>query len=437
MVFSMMGIAFFVFLPRFYADSVGIDVLVLGLILIFTRLFDAITDPVVGNLSDSTESKYGRRRPWMFLSAVPLVFLFWLLMNPWDGIGPFEITVITILFFLFTSLFLVPYEALGAELTLNYDERHKLYGIREGALVVGTLLAATFPLIINAFLGIGEDPSDRFQQMKVIGYLYAGLFLLACIVFFIFVHERPLLQSKRPPRSYIPDWRPVIDNKPFRLLLMGYTVSSFGSYLPSTLLPFYAATVLGTENFEVFLLLYLLPGLLFLPFWVWLAGKWEKKQTWLTALTLNTGAFLTVLFLGEGDTLAFSIVSIISGLGMGGVVAIPPSMQADVIDYDEWQKGTRREGKLLGIWAIARKLAIAFGSGIALIFLGAAGYVSGATEQSPATVRSLIILYAGLPSLLNILCAVIIWKYPIDRQSHANLRQEIDEKSENSQAHDT
>jgi GPH family glycoside/pentoside/hexuronide:cation symporter len=216
--------------------------------------------------------------------------------------------------------------------------------------------------------------------------------------------------------------RDVMRNKPFMILLVSYTIAALGSNLPGTLILYYVQYVLRADNANAFLLLYFVVGILFLPGWIALARRFEKKTTWLAAMALNTSAFLGVFFLGSGDTLWYGTLVVLSGVGFGATVTLPSSMQADVIDYDEMLSGTRREGQYIGFWSIAKKIAAALGIGIALSVLGLAGYVPN-VEQSPQV--QMTVLYALVPSLCNIIALSIAFAYPISAKMHQQIRTAI------------
>jgi GPH family glycoside/pentoside/hexuronide:cation symporter len=124
----------------------------------------------------------------------------------------------------------------------------------------------------------------------------------------------------------------------------------------------------------------------------------------------------------------YGILVFLSGIGFGAALAIPSAIQADVIDYDELLTGQRREGQYIGWWSIAKKLAAAVGIGAGLFLLGAAGYVPNVEQPEP--VRFMLrILYALVPSILNLIGLVIAIAYPIDDAMHARIRQSIEDRS--------
>lgn len=428
---SMLGILFYSYLPKFYADVVGIPIATLGILIIVTRLWDALIDPLIGNLSDRTRSRFGRRKPWIALSLLPLVASTWFLLNPpQEGALALHFFLATLAFFFFWTAIIIPYEALGAELTPDYDERHRLFGFREGAVILGTVVAGALPVIVSAVRDLGQEAEDQRELFRHLALIVSLGILLLVGAFLLLVRERSLGPPAAKGGLRLADYvDPIRRNPPYRLLLVAYTVAAFGSMLPATLLFFYVEHVLQSEWGTRFLLLYLVMGVLFLPLWVLLARRWEKRTAWLSAMGLNTGAFLGALFLGPGDEWAFVVICILSGIGLGGTIAIPASMQADVIDDDELRTGSRNEGQLIGLWSIAKKLAQALGAGVAFPILGLAGYVQGSGAGQPqSAVWALTLLYAGVPCLCNAAAIVIAWNYPIDRAAHARLRRCLEER---------
>jgi GPH family glycoside/pentoside/hexuronide:cation symporter len=144
-------------------------------------------------------------------------------------------------------------------------------------------------------------------------------------------------------------------------------------------------------------------------------------------MAVNTGAFSGVFFLGQGDAHIYGILVFLSGTGFGATLAIPSSMQADVIDYDELISGSRREGQYVGIWSLAKKLAAAFGVGIGLLVLGTSGYEPN-IEQNESVVFTLRVLYALVPCLCNAAGFIIALLYPLDGETYSNIRREIDSR---------
>ena len=140
---AVVGIPVYIYIPKFYTDVIGVHISALGLILLVVRLFDAVTDPAVGLISDHTRTPFGRRRPFMAFGAIFTAIAIFLLFNPpRTGIDTATIWFMVLIFalFLFWTVIIVPYESLGPELTYDYNERTTLFSVRDGALIAGTLV---------------------------------------------------------------------------------------------------------------------------------------------------------------------------------------------------------------------------------------------------------------------------------------------------------
>jgi GPH family glycoside/pentoside/hexuronide:cation symporter len=428
---AVVGIPVYVYIPKFYTDVVGIHIGILGLLILGVRLFDAVTDPLIGFISDKTRTRFGRRRPYMALGSVALAGAIFLLFNPFDGSEGFETLWFGIwifCLFLFWTVVTVPYESLGPEISFDYHERTVLFGMRDGALIAGTLIAASSPFMVSKLLGLPNDPQGQKAKFFWISVIYCPLVIALCWWCVFAIKER-LGQGGNHGVKWWHGLQQVLQNRPFIILLISYTVAAFGSNLPATLILYYVQYVLRSANADLFLVLYFVTGILFLPGWIRLAKKIGKKYAWITSMVFNTGAFIGVFFLGPGDAWIYGILVFLSGVGFGATLAIPSAMQADVIDYDELLTGERREGQYIGLWSIAKKLAAALGVGISLSLLGVSGY-SPSVEQSEKVVFYLRVLYALVPSICNLIALAIALAYPISRTRHKAIRAAIQERQD-------
>lgn len=424
---AVVGIPIYVYVPKFYSDVVGVHIGLLGVIILATRIFDAVSDPVLGYISDRTRTRFGRRRPYIAVGSLLLAFsLFWL-FNPFAGSRDFETTWFTVWFFLvflFWTAVTVPYEALGPELTFDYKERIALFGIRDGALIAGTLLAASSPVLIVTLFGLDDSDQGEKQKFFWISVFYIPMVVAFCWWCVLKIRERDTAVAL-PAHNILSGIRQVTSNRPFIILLISYTIAAFGSNLPATLILYYVEYVLHSARADLFLFIYFAVGILLLPAWVLLAGKIGKKAAWITAMLINTGSFTGVFFLGPGDEMLYGILVVFSGIGFGATVAIPSAMQADVIDYDQLLTGKRQEGQYIGIWSIAKKLAAAVGVGIALSVLGASGYEPN-VQQTDQIQLTLKVLYALVPSLCNIAALGIALLYPISSIKHSKILEAVE-----------
>jgi len=423
---AVVGIPVYVYLPKFYTDVVGIDIVGLGYILLTVRVFDALTDPAIGYISDRTHTRYGRRRPYIALGAVCVALTMFFLFNPPAASPAFEMvwfTVFIYALFLFWTLVVVPYESLGPEITFDYNDRTSLFAMRDGFLIAGTLAAASSPALIQWLFSLSNDASGERVKFFWISVLYAPLIVATCWWCVLTIKELPQ-RKKETHVNLLKGLRQVTRNRPFLILLVAYTISAVGNNLPATLILYYVQYVLQSDLADLFLLIYFASGILFLPGWIQVSRRTGKKFAWLASMAINTGAFIGVFFLGPGDVFIYGILVFISGIGFGATLAIPSAIQADVIDYDELMSGERREGQYIGLWSIAKKMAAAVGVGIGLSVLGLAGYTPN-VEQSEQVRLTLRTLYALVPSVCNIIAFGIALSYPISSRIHRDIRTAI------------
>ncbi len=421
---ALVGIPVYMHIPKFYTDVVGVEIAAVGAAILGVRAFDALTDPLIGVVSDRTRTRWGRRRPYILGASVPLAVCVWLLFNPPaldPASGAVWFTVSMLALFVAWTLVTVPYESLGPELTFDYHARTRLLGTRDAILLLGTFAGVVSPALAGALV---PDPDDTRAVFSWISVFYAPLLVALCVWCVAATHEVARPATLREPTG-LKGLGDVRSNRPFRILLASYSVGALGNNLPPALILFYVQYVLGSERAPLFLALYMGTGIACLPLWIRAARLLDKKRAWLWGMAINTGAFACVLALDRGDELAYGVLVVLSGIGMGATLAVPSSMQADVIDYDELRSGQRREGLFLGVWAFARKLAAALGVGVALQVLAGLGYAPS-VEQSPGVILGLKLLYAGVPCVCNALAFAIALAYPIDRALHASIRGAID-----------
>lgn len=426
---AVVGIPVYVYIPKFYTDIIGVPIGLLGTLILLVRVFDALTDPAIGFVSDRTRSRFGRRRPYIGAGSILLAIAILFLFNPIDSAPEFQTVWFGtwfFLIFLFWTLVAVPYESLGPELTFDYNERTTLFSIRDGALIAGTLLAASSPALVSAVFGLQPTPEGEREKFFWISLLFAPMVILFSWWCIFSIKERAgrFPTSTQNPLKSI---RQLVSNRPFMILLVSYTIAAFGSNLPATLILYYVEYVLESNRADLFLLIYFATGIFLLPGWVVIARKIGKKPTWISAMLINTGSFIGVFFLGPGDEWQYGILVALSGIGFGATVAIPSAMQADVIDYDELQTGTRQEGHYIGVWSISKKLAAALGVGVGLAVLGAAGYEPNTTQNEEVRF-TLRVLYAMIPSFCNLLALVIALFYPISNQIHEQILAAVEDR---------
>lgn len=430
LAFALIGLPIYVHLPKFYGDVLGVDLALLGLVILVSRVWDAVLDPAVGFVSDRTQTRLGRRRPFILAAAVPLAAAMALLLAPplW-ATGPagawWFATCLGVAFLAWTTA-QIPHAALGAELTTDYHARTGVFALRDGLWILGTLVAAAAPGLARWWQGLPATGAER----EVFGALapVCAVVILGTLTWCGLAVPEPAA----PPRiasTPVSATRDAWANAPFRILLIAYGIGALGAAMPGTLILYYVEHVLGAPQFaELFLGLYFLSGFLCLPAWTMLARRVGKKRAWLTAMAVSVSAFLGAALLGPGDVAAYATICVVSGLGFGAGLVLPASMVADVVDLDELRAGSRREGLYYGLWSIVTKLSAALGAGLALPALKWAGYTAGAA-QSEAVVWALRLLYAAVPCACYGAAWFVARRFPLDESAHRAIRTQLQQGS--------
>jgi Na+/melibiose symporter-like transporter len=383
---AMLGLPLYIYLPTFYAQNVGLSVTLVGLILFFSRLTDVVSDPLVGLYSDRFESKYGKRKPFMLFGGVFLAISFYALIHPPEIYRELWLLVFSMLVYLGWSIISIPYLAWSAEITTSYHEKTRLSAARE----ISTILGALAALLIPYLYGVSEDAG------KSIAILYvAFVFLLLIMLPFTLmgVKEGKVATSHKMGYKEIKAlWQKV---PTLRNLQMAFALNSLANALPATLFLFYVELVLQEPSQTgALLLLYFASGIVGLPFWTMLSKKIGKRKTWQASMLLASTAFVFVPLLGEGDLVWFAFITFISGLSLGADMALPSSIQADIVQKIQSAKKSYA-GILFGIWAMLTKFALALAVGLGFVILGAVGFEPDA--PTPLALITLALLYGTAP----------------------------------------
>jgi Na+/melibiose symporter-like transporter len=216
-------------------------------------------------------------------------------------------------------------------------------------------------------------------------------------------------------------------NAPFRRLIAAFFLNGLANAFPATLFLLFAGRILGADpkTTGILLLCYFATAVVGLPLWLHLAKKYGKHHVWCGAMLAACLIFLPAFFLGAGDTIAFGLICVLSGFMLGADLALPPAIQADVIDTDTAKSGENRAGLYLALWSLVTKLTTALAVGLAFPLLEGAGFEATAFQQPSAALWMLAGLYALLPVALKIAAIKIMWDFPLDAAKQTALRTKI------------
>ena len=376
--------------PRFYAETVGMDLALLGFILLAARFADAGLDPLIGWWGDRRRTRRG-----LILLALPCLALGMLaLMHPPAMHAAAWLAGALMVTYLGYSLATIALQAWGAELGRNARERTLLTASREGFGLAGVVAAAVLPglLAADAALGLSRLSWVFVALLAVLG----GLTLLGTPA------AQPTADNQeRAAASPLG----ALKDAAFRRLLAVYVASGIAAALPATLVLFFVADVLQAAQWGgAFLALYFVAGAAGLTFWVRLARRIGRVRAWIGGMLLASLAFVWAYGLGAGDVAAFAAICLISGLTLGADLALPAALLADLAEREE---ASVRAGGYFGWWSLVTKLNLALAAGIALPLLAWLGYRPNASDGTAA----LSAVYCLLPVGFKLVSAALAWRW--------------------------
>ncbi len=435
----------------FFNIGLGMNPATLGVILMLLRAWDAITDPIMGNISDNTRTRWGRRRPYLFVGAITTALLyplFWYLPNGYNETArTVYLVIVGMTFFASFTLWSIPYYGMQLELTPSYDERTRLTGWMTFFSKL-SYLAGGWALSLIMWIGTritqaNTDPVIASADKPiVVGLKFTCWFIALGILCFgllpaLFVKERyylaetskqarePLWQSLRESIRCTPLW--ALNGLVFFLLLGTTSVASLGQYVNF----YYAcqgdlslgALIAGWKSTVVVFF-----GITTIPLFVWLGERYDKRTVVLAMLLGSmTGHLLNYYLMTPQNPWLQIISGAFESCSLSAIWIFLPSMKADVADWDEYHTTRRREGAINAFHYWFIKLALTLSMGIGGFVLQLSGFdAAREAAQTPEALSRMFNLYLMLPLLIWLIALACVWFYPLTRAHASTIRRQLE-----------
>lgn len=479
---------FVIIVPKYYADNVALSLGAIGGIIIAVRLIDALLDPFVGYFCDHSRPRWGRRKTWFGVAAIPTTIGALMVFNPFPAIDRANYLFWGGWFFVWSVMMSLGYTALSlshqswaAEISTTYYGRNRIFAAREVSVVLGTLVATGLPFVLT-ILGLPGDEPVLIGLSLLVGI---ALPILASIT--VFSVPEPT-HTRHAPTPFFEGLKGMGRNGPFLRLLLAFALSNMANGVPAAILLYFVRDYIhgDEETQRLFLLLYFLFGVISTPLWLWLSKRTSKHRAWSIAMLIACCAFVWTPFvgwdsLGSHSVWAFGFIMVFAGMAVGADLMLPPSMQSDVVDLDTARTGEQHTGFYFAIWALATKIALSIALGLGFVILGLVGFKKGAVpepavvvqqvqaigpdavhglvppepgkspshrkkshvadsrpiRQTPLALWTLAILYSWVPVVLKLVAVRLIWNFPVGPVEQARLRAQIEAMERNGNGRNT
>jgi len=439
---------FYIYFLYFFTDIVGLSPAWGGLICLIVILWDAVTDPIVGYLSDNATFKGGRRRPFMKFAIVPLVVVTILLFTSFNfsPTGSFVYyLVMGILLWTFFTLYDIPYYSLGAELTDDFTERNNLRILVGVPIFVAGWFETAFPMYVwDAVTKSGKDQflwmnADQFSWFLSVALL--GILAIACGAYCLRATKGKELVDTAPERvqrqtggarvffrNYLELWK----NRPVKWIVLFTALSSLTFAVQAG-----AFVFLMSNNLELseamqgnFWTIYSIVALAQLPICRWVANKWGKKACMIVFCIVGIAGSLFYYFYGVPDFTHLIIYNVFFSFFNSAFWTIGYSLIYDCCEIDELISGKRREGAIQGLSSFALKLGSAGGAQLSGILLAVVGYNGLAEMQTADALHGILTLNTLVPAIAIAIGVFMLVMYPINKTNFNKTLKVIELRSE-------
>jgi len=414
----------YILLMPLYAITMGLDAKAIAGIFFTTKMFDVVTDPIFGIVSDRYKTPWGRRRPWLVLGTIILVVAIYMLFIPTGQVGSGYLFGWLIVVYIGWTLTTVSHTAWALELSPDYDQRTDITGWLQVAAMLGMMSVALTPALMEQF----GSPTHA-DKVAAVGWMLIILLPVA-----VFVCLRSLPEPTSPPPAHIGFRRAlaiVAGNWALlRLLAANAAITAAYAVVQSLFVFFVTYTLLLGDRTGFTLFFLMIGGMVFIPVWVKLAQHFTKHATMQLAVLYGMVVPALMFFLPPGQLWLAALAFLFVGAITSAHEMLPRTMMADVCDHDQAASGSERMGLYYALLQLSSKLAaglMASGIYMALSWIGFDP--DAGAENSQAMIDNVRYLIVFTPIGAYLLVLLLMWKYPIDRKRQKELRRIIDERS--------
>lgn len=424
---------FFLF---FLTNVAGINPAFAGTIALIATLWDAFTNPIIGQLSDNAVSKYGRRRPFLLIASIPLAITIILMFSNFQISGAIQAVyyvVITIVFWTSYTMFYIPYTSLGAELTSDYDERTKLRMPATIFNYIGNILGISAPLfIVTILMNKGLEMGEAWNKVAIVVAIVA---FVSIIITWFATKGKELQISKADiqearKENLFKVFLKIIKLKPYKYLMMICLLFIFAyTILNADMLYFVQYKMgLGEADMSKVTLIFIIVGMIMVPCVAFLGTKLGKKTAVLFCFGFSAVFMILFKVIGIQSFGVLVLYMIIFGIANCAYWQLIPAIIYDMCEIYEYKYGERREGAVTALCIFAVKVGSALALQTLGIILSLNGYDAGATTQSSQAIVGIENAFTIIPGAILLVAVAVLVVFPVTKKSYNLLLSALEEK---------
>jgi Na+/melibiose symporter-like transporter len=414
------GLPLAVYVPAFYGQMIGLTVV--GAVFMLTRLWDMVSDPLIGVLSDRTHTRFGRRKPWIAAGGVIFAASTFAIFLPAGRPGALYLGAWLFAFYLGWTMMQIPFYAWSGELSARYHERSRVQTFVQTAIAAGYVAVLALPSLLDQ--GAHPSPARNVHAMGVFTLLVlAPALALAMLA----AREPAALPGARQGGPSVRQALAAVarDGLLLRVLASDFAVTT-AQTIRTSLFVFFVVAYLGLPKWGAALfLLQFVFGVFASPIWLRIGYRIGKSRAAVAGELTQVAINLGLLLAAPGALAWVFVLTVAQGLAQGSGNLMLRAMVADLADRQRLASGEARTGLLFSVFSMSAKLGTAIGVGVAFPLVAWLGFRPGAVN-TPQALLGLKLVFALGPALAHLLSAALIMRFPLDERRHAAIRAALD-----------
>ena len=426
------GLPLAVYLPPYYAQELGLGLGAVGLIFMLSRVWDAVTDPLVGVLSDRSRSRFGRRKPWIAAGAPLFTLSTAAIFAPGlfgvERPGAAWLSVWLAVFYVGWTMIQIPVSAWAGQLAAQYHERSRVQTYFQVATAGGLLLVLVLPAVLDQLGARAGLPADPGLKVAAMGGFILATFVPTLIAALALVKEPPAPPPSSVRSTLRRDLAFAARDPLLRKVLTSDFAVTLGQLIRSSLFVFFVSAYMGRPDLAAGLfLLQFVFGVFAGPIWLRIGYRLGKHRAAIAGELAQVAINLGLLLVTPGALPLLIGLTIVQGLAQGSGNLMLRSMVADIADKQRLESGEDRTGLLFSIFSLTGKAATAVAVGVALPLVGLLGFKPGAVN-APEALLGLKLVFALGPAFAHLASAWLISGFSLDEAGHADIRRQLDSR---------